>query len=568
MTDDEMEAERKRCLDLILDSDAPLKVVVAGPGTGKTHTFRQVIAGSKGQVLVLSFLGNLVSDLQKTLGDSAEVKTFHGFCRKLLHSTDVPGITQGVDYLPAFPEVVAEDIQVLRRHAVSSEDLETAFMLMDDSDGLVASALAVGNYYNAVGHPDAVYRVYCVLRDSGGIELPYSDLLVDEYQDFCLLEVSLIEELSRRVPTLIVGDDDQALYGFKHASPDHLRDLVKRDDFRQFELPFCTRCTEVLVSATHKVVEVAQSKGLLKERVDKQYICYSPTKRAASDHYPALVHAYCTVQTSTAPYIARYIAQQIGAISPEDVVASRNEEQPTVLIVGPTQFGRQILRFLKELGVPNVRMRTSSSDSVDALAGYIRLLHDPSSRLGWRILLFVHRPAGWEEWVRRALESDEELVDLIDEEFRQRHLDIAELLGRLKNGEDLDQTELELLTKEVGLSLSELLVKLDLAPPPEDEEEVEDQPSVIITSLVGAKGLQAEHVFVVGMNEGHFPKINRAVTDEEVCCLLVALTRAKQSCTLVSCGRFGRDQVTPSVFLTWLNAFTRAVRVDSTYWQN
>ena len=75
------------------------------------------------------------------------------------------------------------------------------------------------------------------------------------------------------------------------------------------------------------------------------------------------------------------------------------------------------------------------------------------------------------------------------------------------------------------------------------------------------------HVFVVGLNEGHFPLSNRQVTDDEVCCLLVALTRAEKSCTLISCGRFGNQALKPSIFLRWISPHLQAQRVDAEYFR-
>ena len=40
---------------------------------------------------------------------------------------------------------------------------------------------------------------------------PYSQVVVDEYQDFSALEVLLIDQLSSVSPMLVVGGDDQAL---------------------------------------------------------------------------------------------------------------------------------------------------------------------------------------------------------------------------------------------------------------------------------------------------------------------------------------------------------------------
>ena len=85
------------------------------------------------------------------------------------------------------------------------------------------------------------------------------------------------------------------------------------------------------------------------------------------------------------------------------------------------------------------------------------------------------------------------------------------------------------------------------------------------TSLMGSKGLQAAHVFVVGLNGSHFPKVNASPTDDEVCQLLVALTRTRKSCTLVSTRRLGNNQLGPSIFLEWLKPHLSQVYVDKAY---
>jgi len=54
-----------------------------------------------------------------------------------------------------------------------------------------------------------------------------------------------------------------------------------------------------------------------------------------------------------------------------------------------------------------------------------------TSRLGWRILLSLDQPPGWDGAVRQALASDVELVDLIPADYRAAHLVIVEILQRL-----------------------------------------------------------------------------------------------------------------------------------------
>jgi hypothetical protein len=562
-----METLRTRNLEAVLSSGSRKKVIVAGPGTGKTFTFGKVLERVDGEVLILSFLGNLVADLEKDLGDRATVRTFHRFCRGLLHNMDVPGITRDVDYFPTFGLILDTDIHLIR-DAVPEKAVERAFMYLDDSEGIASAAISIGDYYNAVGHTDSVYRVHGVLAAHPEQVPPYGQLLVDEYQDFSLLETSIIDQLAEVSPTLIAGDDDQALYGFKHASADYLRDLVGSGRYERFELPFCTRCTEVLVDATHRVVERAQAAGLLTGRIEKQYICYLPEKQTASDKYPKILHARCTVERNSAPYMGRYVAQAIGQIDQSDIALSWEKGHPTVLVMGPTQFVRRVYKHLLDKGIPNLAFRSSATMEIDVLDGYRRLLKDERSRLGWRLILQAVQLPGWEDLVRHTLLEGTELADLLSEDFRNLHLSIVNLLRQLIDGQELADPDIDRLEAATGLPFPVLRKQLDLDPEESPPEEDHDSPRIVITTLSGAKGLQAEHTFVVGFNGGHFSSDNAAPTEDEVCQLFVALTRARQTCTLVSCGWFGTAQLSRSAFIGWLGDLVDTFTINAAYWQD
>jgi superfamily I DNA/RNA helicase len=77
--------------------------------------------------------------------------------------------------------------------------------------------------------------------------------------------------------------------------------------------------------------------------------------------------------------------------------------------------------------------------------------------------------------------------------------------------------------------------------------EGEETPDILFTSLVGSKGLSAEHVFIVGMNNGHFPRNADAITDDEICSLIVALSRTRKRCHVISFRFFGAGGLTKSV---------------------
>lgn len=106
-----IEAERRTALTAILDSEARKKLIVAGPGTGKTYTFKAALERAGGGV-ALTFIRALVRDLRVALADTAEiVNTFHGFAKHMLHSHPY-GVDAGFWYCPALPIIFARDLSV------------------------------------------------------------------------------------------------------------------------------------------------------------------------------------------------------------------------------------------------------------------------------------------------------------------------------------------------------------------------------------------------------------------------------------------------------------------------
>ena len=389
---------------------------------------------------------------------------------------------------------------------------------------------------------------------------------MDEYQDFNRLEVEFIKTLGQRSPLLVVGDDDQAVYSFKQASANFIRDLAQGGEFERFELPFCSRCTEVLVAATHTVVNRAVERGLLSGRIEKRYECFLPGKLEASNDNPRIIHAKCSVDYAKAHYPARYIELAMVGVSEDEIAKSWKENEPTVLVIGPKQFLKPIHEHLTKR-FDYVSFKSDDKPSVKAIHAIKPLLKDDQSNLGWRILLFVEPTAGLDEILTKVLQNGLLLADLLPPEFRARWLAAVGLARRVMEREVLNADEAAALEKAFGVGPEALYSAVSI-----DQEEVQPevepdktQPRITITTLIGAKGLQAAHVFVVGVNEKHFPSDNDNVTDDEVCQLLVALTRAKQSCTLVSVGRFGSVQLNPSVFTNWLAPHLTHKRVDKSF---
>ena len=189
---DQMAQARSAATAAIVDSQADKKLVVAGPGTGKTHTFKQALQSVEGKGLALTFIRNLVADLEEALGDLADVFTFHGFCKRQMHLNSLEGLVGQQDYYPPFLDLVVHDLRLLGRPDVEKDDVERALHTLDDSDGLISDTLRLGDYYKAVSHTDVVYRMLRFFEANDERIPVYPLIVVDEYQDFSLLETSFI----------------------------------------------------------------------------------------------------------------------------------------------------------------------------------------------------------------------------------------------------------------------------------------------------------------------------------------------------------------------------------------
>jgi superfamily I DNA/RNA helicase len=211
----DVKAELKLATDRIVASKSRKKLVVAGPGAGKTYLFRELlksINSTPDQSLVLTFINSLKGDLELNLGAASRVFTLHGYCQHLLRRDDKlrKGLSAKFRCYPGLRHLIPEDWIWIR-----GSDAPTFIKLMRDLNCTAEQNefyLERSNYYDAVDFDDSVHRVLQKLSEDNALIPKYSLVLIDEFQDFNKMEASIIDLLADHNSIVIAGDDDQALY--------------------------------------------------------------------------------------------------------------------------------------------------------------------------------------------------------------------------------------------------------------------------------------------------------------------------------------------------------------------
>ena len=508
------EARKKAAAD-IRESTAEKKLIVAGPGTGKSFMFGLLLQDvpKDRQSLVFTLINNLVDELKRDVAklenDQIKVNTLHGFCKEMLHKSIALGdLDSHFEYLPALPLLVEADAHFVGEAFNEGDFQRDLANVVEDSPALKFYFYQAA-YYNAASHSDSVYRVFCFYR-ANPTQIPsYEIIIVDEYQDFNLLEASFVQQLATKSNIVIAGDDDQSLYSFRHASNKYIRELWKLDEFKKFRLPFCSRCTPVAVEAANSFVANVQKYGLLAGRIEREFECYWPDKHAEHNSYPRLVVAHC----STLKTVCRFVKQRITELT-EGEGLDGDEEDLQFLIIGP-EAGYHLAAvetcLNAELDMTRFEIEHAKRrESLTIEDGYHILRREHNPNLGWRIVLNCDLLPELPNIIAKAHQTGAPLEKLLPADYIVKHRKAV--------------TEKSEQGKE------------------EHVEEPAKRVRIKLTNFYGSKGLSALHTIVIGLNNHIFPKDPAHLSDDEACKFIVALTRARRSCSLVTNGEFDRSK--------------------------
>jgi len=594
---DELNPRQRECVEA---AEGPV-LVLAGAGSGKTRVITYRVAhliaqGAPGEsILAVTFTNKAAAQMKQRVLDLLSrsglhagepwVSTFHSFCARLLRREATKlGLRRDFAIYDDDDQLAA--VKMALRQIGSEEKTLTPRNLLDKiSDAKNRAATPELLAAEAFDHRSRlvadVYRRYeDILRRSGGLD--FDDLLlravaalrdvedirvrwterfhylqVDEYQDTNRVQYELVHLLAgSRRNICVVGDEDQAIYGWRGADVGNI--LRFSDDFpgaQVIRLEENYRSTQCILDAALGVV------GKNVKRLGK-------TLTATRGKGPALRYFESRDAAAEAEYVAGEIFNiQRRELDAHCAVLYRTNAQSRAFEEAMRRVG---IRY-RVVGGFSFYQRAEVKDALS----YLRLVLNPDDDLALlRILNTPPRGIGktTEEALRKLAELHKSsLWTALEEmaaskamlrEFRTLILDLraeaektppAELLRHIldrtgyidlleqrDNVEDTARAEnlQELVNAlaehtERGEELSDFLDQASLV---SDADDYDENAQVTLMTLHSAKGLEFEHVYLAGMEEGLFPhsrsKQDADQLEEERRLCYVGMTRAKETLTL------------------------------------
>jgi DNA helicase II / ATP-dependent DNA helicase PcrA len=596
--------------EAVRHGEGPL-LVLAGAGSGKTRVLTHRIAyllatgqARPGEILAITFTNKAATEMRERVESlvgratrAMWVTTFHSACARMLRAD-----AERLGYSRSFTIYDESDsLRMLKRcmeelhidpkryppRAIRSQISGAKNQLIDvdaysQAQGSVFEETAAGVYHlyekrmlaaNAMDFDDLLVRTV------NGLELfeevrerwrrTFRHVLVDEYQDTNHAQYRLLQLLtSEHGNLMVVGDEDQSIYGFRHADIRNILDFER--DFPEAEvvkLEQNYRSTQTILSAANAVVE--HNRERRPKRLWTELAGGEPLQlRELSDEHEE----------------ARWVAGEVERLGEEENV--RRED--VAIFYRTNAMSRVLEDTLNRFDVPyqviggtKFYERAEVKDAIAYLSllanpadqvSFARIVNSPRRGIGktsqgrlvshanttgvtiWDVIERVEEVPGlggaaiksasrfYETMAGLRERADEEgpvagLLEAVLNETGYLEALAAERTveaeGRAENLEALiaGAAEFDIEREREGESevppLEEYLQQISLYT---QQDDLRDESVITLMTLHNAKGLEYETVFVVGCEDGSFPHmkaLEEGGEEEERRLCYVAITRAR-----------------------------------------
>lgn len=455
---------------------------------------------------------------------------------------------------------------------------------------------------NAMDFDDILFYMNLLLRDNPDVRRHYQEffryILVDEYQDTNFAQHLIVNQLAGEDRKIcVVGDDAQSIYSFRGANIGNIINLEKRyPGLKVFKLERNYRSTQNIVNAAGSLI--AKNTRQLKKNVysENQKGELIEVIRTYSDMEEAYMVANRLTQSKMTyhdPYDEFAILYRTNAQSRVLEEALRKRNIPYRIYGGLSFYQRKEIKDV----IAYFRLAINPDDD-EALR---RVINYPARGIGettmkkiqavaiaqgvslWTVISNPDKyDAGLNNGTKKKLSAFAELLQLfIDDSLQSNAYEVGQLIynrtgiltslahdntpesiSKQENLSELlaglkDFVDARLEEGEEDISMRSFLSEVMLATD-QDKDEDANEAKVTLMTVHAAKGLEFKHIFIVGVEEELFPSAmsmdSLAQIEEERRLLYVALTRAKETCTITYAGsRFRNGQTVmtrPSRFLS------------------
>ena len=527
--------------------------ILAGAGTGKTRTITHRIAYgiAKGvftpsRVMALTYTNRAAGELRARLRamgvPTVQVKTFHSAALSQIEFfwpqfAGVPApqviesksryITMAADALKLQLDSVAT-----REIAAEIEWRKFSMLELDDYAKLADQRGQVGGLSPAknvelqrsyeqlkirdqkIDWEDVLVLCLGMLRAEPRalehVRAQYRFFTVDEYQDISPLQHALLDEwLGSRDSLCVVGDPNQTIYSFTGASSKFLRSFQSRfEDAAVIELVRNYRSGSQIVSFANSVI---RDQNLMSDLLPAD---------SGSRQDSVTVRSFNSFDEEIA-WVSNEIRLKLDQGVPASQIAVlyriNGQSEPVETALGRLSIDFQVRGGERFFSKPEV-LQAIQHLRAEAVS--------PSGRPTFQVLSDVVRSLGW------SSQSPERAGVA-----RERWETLNSLLGIL---DEVDPK----------ISVADFVSEL------EERKRSQHEPTkdaVTLSTIHAAKGLEWDHVFLLGVSEGYLP-ISYAQTDEQIAeeqrLFYVGITRARRSLVATNSKQdaFGRS-IQPSRFL-------------------
>jgi len=584
--------------------DGPL-LVLAGAGSGKTRVITQKIAYlindcgfNPSNIAAITFTNKAAREMQERVASLLSTKpagltisTFHSLGVRILReeakalgykpqfsifdSTDCFGIIS--DLAGSVDRATIRRLQSLIsnwKNALVSPD-QALKDAQNDTEKLAAQAYAsyaaTLKAYQAVDFDDLIslpvelFRTQQQVLDKWQNRLRY--LLVDEYQDTNACQYHLLKLLAGpRAAFTAVGDDDQAIYGWRGADIENLRGLPR--DYPQLKLIKLEqnyRSTVRILKAANTLI--AHNEKLFDKKLWSDLgqgdpisvtACKDNEKEAEQVVMKLQAHKF-EHRTKFSDYAILYRGNfQARALEQH----LRDSRIPYLLSGGQSFFDKAEIKDITSY----LRLLANSDDD----PAFIRAVTTPKRGVGGSTLEALGKYAGerhlslfaaaFEEGFAHRVQARQlgpllEFCQFINRfEYRAAKEPAGQVIGDLLAaigyeswlyGEEerrVAQTRWENVQElsnwltqksaEDGKTLLEMTQMIALINMLEKQEDGSQPDAVQLSTLHASKGLEFKHVFLIGVEEGVLPhreSLDPVKIEEERRLMYVGITRAQRS---------------------------------------